>query len=439
MEKGRKKGKLFTLVLGGIAVLGIVGAIVYHSGVFMKKDYIVQIDHAITAEDFLKADGKQVVNAKGEQVQLRGTNIGGYMLREFWMSPVKKTLEVRDENSIYEMLEERFGTEKMYELIGAWRDGFFTEADFDNIDALGANCIRLPLWYRNLVDENGEFYENAFARIDWFLEQAGKRGMYVVIDMHGAPGSQNGKDISGVDGESHQEETTYFFFGEDADAHQALYLEIWKTIATRYAGNPIVAGYDVLNEPFCEYRYNGTHTENELHSVLWDIYDRAYQTIREVDSEHMVIFEAVWDPSDLPDPERMGWENVMYEYHNYNYGDYDNLGGEQIKNMQKKLNLIKLANYNVPSYMGEFCYFDNLDAWDEGLKLLNDAGIHWTTWTYKTTSGNGNWGLYTHPSDLGKINFNRATEEEILAFCARLGESVPNEGLLEVVGKYMKE
>lgn len=439
MKKSRKKGTVLALVLGGIAALGIAGAIMYFTGGFMKKDYIVQIDHAISSEDFLKAEGKNVVNAKGEQVQLRGTNIGGYMLREFWMSPVTKTLEVRDESTIYAMLEERFGTEKMYELIAAWRDGFFTEADFDNIEALGANCIRLPLWYRNLVDENGEFYENAFARIDWFLEQAGSRGMYVVIDMHGAPGSQNGKDISGVDGESHQEETTYFFFGEDAAEHQALYLKIWKTIAERYVGNPVVAGYDLLNEPFCEYRYTGTHTENELHSVLWDIYDRAYKTIREVDQDHIVIFEAVWDPSDLPDPERMGWENVMYEYHNYNYGDYDNLGGEQIKNMQKKLALIKLANYNVPSYMGEFCYFDNLDAWDEGLKLLNDAGIHWTTWTYKTTSGNGNWGLYSHPSDLGKINFNRATEEEILAFCARLGECVPNEGLLEVVGKYMKE
>lgn len=438
MEKKGRNGKKTVILLGALVVL-IVAVVLLCLRVTMKADYITQIDHALSSDDFLKADGKLVRNAKGEQVRLRGTNVGGYMLREFWMSPVTKTLEVRDESSIYNMLEERFGTEKMYELIGAWRDGFFTEADFDNIDALGANCIRLPLWYRNLVDENGEFYENAFARLDWFVEQAGKRGMYVVIDMHGAPGSQNGKDISGVDGESKQEETTYFFFGEDAAEHQELYLKIWTQIATHFAGNPAVAGYDVLNEPFCEYRYTTTRSANEMHKVLWDVYDRAYDAIRAVDPDHMVIFEAVWDPSDLPDPDDMGWENIMYEYHNYNYGDYDNLGGEQIKNMQKKLNLIRLADYNVPSYMGEFCYFDNLDAWDEGLKLLNDAGIHWTTWTYKTTSGNGNWGLYTHPSDLGKINFNRATEEEILAFCARLGESKPNEGLLEVVEKYMKE
>lgn len=439
MEKKGKKGKPVLIAAGIILLLGIATLVLTRLVTPMEKEYITQIDHPIAQEDFLKADGKLVVNARGEQVQLRGTNIGGYLLREFWMSPVTTTLEVRDEITIYKMLEERFGTEKMYELVNAWQDGFFTEADFDNLDELGANCIRLPFWYRNLVDENGEFYENAFQRLDWFVEQAGKRGMYVVLDMHGAPGSQNGKDISGVDGESHQEETTYFFFGEDAAQHQELYLKIWKEVATHFAGNPVVAGYDVLNEPFCEYRYTTSRSAGELHSLLWDVYDRAYETIRSVDADHMVIFEAVWDPSDLPDPESMGWENVMYEYHNYNYGDYDNLLGEQIKNMQKKINLIKIANYNVPSYMGEFSYFDNLDAWEEGLKLLNVEGIHWTTWTYKTTAGNGNWGLYSHVSDLGKINFNRATEEEILEFCARLGETTPNEGLLELVSQFWKE
>lgn len=439
MEKKRKFGKKGAWLLGGLVAVGLAVALILGLEGSMKKEYTVQIDHAITADDFLKADGKLVRNAKGEQIQLRGTNIGGYLVREFWLSPVKTTLEVRDESTIYKVLEERFGTETMYELVAAWQDGYFTETDFDNLKELGMNCIRLPMWYRNLVDENGAFYENAFARLDWFVEQAGQRGMYVILDMHGAPGSQSGKDTTGVDGESHQEETTYFFFGEDAAAYQQQYLDIWTEIATHFAGNPIVAGYDLLNEPFCEYRYTTTRSEKELHNLLWDVYDRAYQAIRAVDADHMVIFEAVWDPSDLPDPVSMGWENIMYEYHNYNYSDYDNLNGTQITSMKKKLRLIQAANYNVPSYMGEFCYFDNLDAWDEGLELLNDAGIHWTTWTYKTTSGNGNWGLYSHVSDLGKVNISRDSEEEIRAFCARLGEVNPNQGLLEVVKKHLEE
>lgn len=439
MEKKRKFGKKAVFLLGGLVALCVVAALVLGLEGTMKTDYLVKIDHAIAADDFLKADGKLVRNAKGEQIQLRGTNIGGYLLREFWMSPVKTTLEVRDESTIYQVLEERFGTQTMYELVAAWQDAYFTETDFDNLQSLGMNCIRLPIWYRNLVDENGDFYDNAFERLDWFVEQAGQRGMYVVLDMHGAPGSQNGKDISGVDGESHQEETTYFFFGEDAASYQQQYLDIWTQIARHFAGNPVVAGYDVLNEPFCEYRYTTSRSENELHSLLWDVYARAYEAIRAEDADHMVIFEAVWDPSDLPNPATMGWENIMYEYHNYNYGDYDNLNGTQISSMKKKLRLIQAANYDVPSYMGEFCYFDNLDAWDEGLALLNEAGIHWTTWTYKTTSGNGNWNLYAHVSDLGKVNISRDSEEEIRSFCARLGEVTPNEGLLEVVRKHLEE
>lgn len=436
-HKKQKKGKTIALILAGVAALGIAGAGLHHAGTVQSKDYIIQINHSISDSDFLRTEGKLVVNAGGQQVQLRGTNVGGYLLREFWMSPVTKTLEVQDEITIYEMLEARFGTETMRELNKAWQGNFFTEADFDNLDQLGANCIRLPMWYRNLVDENGEFYADAFVLLDWFVEQAGQRGMYVILDMHGAPGSQSGKDTSGVAGDG--EATSYFFFGDDAAKNQELFLEIWTKVAEHYAGNPVIAGYDVLNEPYCEYRYTTSRSANELHEILWDVYDRAYEAIRAVDPDHMVIFEAVWDPSDLPNPEDMGWENVMYEYHNYMYGDYSNLNGEQISSMKKKLGLIKAANYNVPSYMGEFCYFDSLEAWDEGLALLNEAGIHWTTWTYKTTSGNGNWSLYHHVSDLGKINMLRATEEEIRAFCDRLGEVKPNEDLLEVVGKYMEE
>lgn len=102
MERKSKKGKVLALALCGIAALGIAalgiaGALLFRSGKDMNKEYITQIDHALTSGDFLKADGKLLRNARGEQVQLRGTNIGGYLLREFWMSPVTKALEVRDE------------------------------------------------------------------------------------------------------------------------------------------------------------------------------------------------------------------------------------------------------------------------------------------------------------------------------------------------------
>ena len=216
----------------------------------------------------------------------------------------------------------------------------------------------------------------------------------MILDFHGCPGSQNGSDHSGKDGVNKKEEASEFFFGDNASKNQSLFYKIWEDIAVRYKDNPVVAGYDLINEPYCTYRYNSklTKSETELHKILWEIYDEAYKRIRKIDSNHVIIMEVTWDPIDLPDPKDYGWENVMYEYHQYTNSDLNNLTGAQVKGMEDKLNKIANANYNVPSYMGEFSFYYNIEAWEKGLELLNKSGINWTTWTYKTMYSQGNWG-----------------------------------------------
>lgn len=393
----------------------------------------------ITDKSFLKAVGKDLRNdhGNGKAVMLHGTNAGGYLLQELWMTPTLSTVHVKDETSIYSHLESRFGKEKARELEAAYRDSYWTAQDFDNVRDLGANCIRLPFWYRNLTDVNGDLRSDAFARIDWFVSEAGRRGLYVILDMHGASGSQNGSDHSGVDGERDKKGASGFFFGVNAKRNQKRFLELWKAIAARYKGNPTVAGYDLLNEPYCTYRYDSGLPDGELHSLLWDVYDAAYRTIREADPDHVIIMEAVWDPVDLPDPAQYGWENVMYEYHNYLYGDYDNEQGRQIANMEKKLGLIAKADYPVPSLMGEFNYFGNYDAWDKGLALLNKAGIHWTTWTYKTMADCGNWGIYHHAGKTGKINLENTPFESIKEAWGAMNDVTANTDLIRVLKKHM--
>lgn len=394
----------------------------------------------ITEKSFLKAVGKDLRDdyGKGKAVMLRGTNAGGYLLQELWMTPTLRTARVKDETTIQAHLESRFGKERARELEEAYRDSYWTERDFDNARELGANCVRLPFWHRTIVEESGELREDSFARIDWFVSEAGKRGLYVILDMHGAPGSQNGSDHSGVDGERDKKGASGFFFGDEAERNQKRFLDLWKAIASHYRGNPTVAGYGLLNEPFCAYRYNSGLSDAALHSLLWGVYDAAYRTIREADPDHVIIMGAVWDPVDLPDPARYGWENVMYEYHNYLYGDYDNAQGKQISNMEKKLGLIAIADYPVPSLMGEFNYFTNYDAWDKGLALLNKAGIHWTTWTYKTMAECGNWGIYHHANATGRINLERASFEAIKESWNAMDEVTPNDKLIQVLKRHMQ-
>lgn len=388
---------------------------------------------------FLKTKGKTILTqkGKGQVIQLRGVNLGGYLLQEFWMTPTRPSTNVKAEIDVYEYLSETYGEERMMELINIYQDNYFTEEDFDKLAALGINLIRLPFWYRNIVDGNGAFLDGWHDRFDWFLEEAGKRGIYVMLDFHGAPGSQNGSDHSGVDGQDEKEAASLFFYGDETLVanNQALYLDIWETIALRYKDNPVVAGYDLLNEPYCTYRYNASVPVNELHSTLWDIYDQAYHRIRAVDPDHIIVMEATWDPSDLPDPKDYGWENVVYEYHNYHYGDYNNENNGQIQNMQKKINLIQRANYDVPSFMGEFSYFNNYDTWDHGLALLNENDIHWTMWTYKVTSNYGNWGLYHHTG--GDINIESIDDKKLAVIWSKVGDSRPNQALIDVVKKHL--
>ena len=197
----------------------------------------------LTGEDFLTASGKYLQNKKGGRVVLRGVNAGGWLLQEFWMSPVERTKNVRAESDARAVLAARFGKQKAAALIGAWQDSFWTTEDFDNCSRLGMNCVRLPFWHKNIVGEDGEFLPDAFGRLDWFVKEAGERGLYVILDFHGAPGSQNGRDHSGIDGGSDKKRASRFFFGEDAEQNQELFYKIWEAIAAACA---VVSGSTVV-------------------------------------------------------------------------------------------------------------------------------------------------------------------------------------------------
>ena len=183
-------------------------------------------------------------------------------------------------------------------------------------------------------------------------------------------------------------------------------------------------------------------SDKALHELLWGIYDKAYDVIKAEDPDHVIIMEATWDAVDLPNPKDYDWENVMYEYHNYLYDDYDNVGNGQWKSMRTKLEGVYYANYDVPCFMGEFNYFNSIDAWDSGLDLLTNAGVNWTVWTYKTTSKNGNWGLFHHPKDMDLgVNIEKKEFDEIKDEWAKVNTSFANENerLAEVIGKWCKE
>lgn len=336
----------------------------------------VKASAALGSNDFLKVKGTQIRKAKGngDVVYLRGTNAGGWLVQENWMNPTNAS----DQRTMMDTLANRFGTSTRDELVATYEDNYWTAQDFDNCAKMGMSVIRLPFTYMNLCDDNGNLKSNAFSRLDWFVQNCSQRGMYVILDMHGAFGSQNGMDHSGEVNDGKQ---LYYNQGNKDKT-----LNLWKKIAEHFKGNPAVAAYDILNEPGIK--------AAATYSLHWDFYNEIYNAIRSKDSNHIIIMESCWDADNLPRPSQYGWKNVAYEYHYYPW-NAQNSSSAQKSYFSSKVSDIANHNYGVPTFVGEFTCFEQDNGWKSAMSTFNSQGWHWTTWSYKVT-GNSSWGIYNH-------------------------------------------
>lgn len=329
---------------------------------------------------FVRASGEDLVLSKtGEKVMLRGVNVGGWLMTENWMCPTAHNTNKigRCQYEIEDALIAKFGAEKTEALYDVYRDNWLRAEDFKNIRALGLNTIRLPFGWRELITRDGKPIEKGFGRIDWFLDQCERNGLYAILDMHGVPGSQNGRDHSG--------EVREHTFTSDP-AMQDLCEKLWLEIANRYRDREVVAGYDLMNEP------EGAPGGNTSTNGVMEICDRLYRSIRNVDTNHLIFVEACWEPQDMVPPSKFGWKNVCYQYHFYEWGK--KTAQEINAGTDRHVKVEKTRGHKVPMLVGEFNLFDPEEAWAYGLDTYNKQGWHWTIWTYKVIGKKTNWGLY---------------------------------------------
>ena len=125
-----KKYKKWILGIVFLMILACIAVVVY----IRVFDSAVK-ENPITEDDFLKIEGQKVTNRKGEEILLKGTNLGGWLLQEYWMCPVKGSDKVEQwsNSETLDVLTERFGEEKTQELINEFQDNWITEDDIQNI------------------------------------------------------------------------------------------------------------------------------------------------------------------------------------------------------------------------------------------------------------------------------------------------------------------
>lgn len=368
---------------------------------------------------FLKTDGTVLKDhsGKGDAVILRGTNAGGWLVQEAWMCPTNSV----DQKSTIRIFTERFGKERAEELLAVYENHWWTLQDFDNAKELGFNVLRLPFAWFHLLDDEGKLRAETLAKLDWFVENCAKRDMYVILDLHGAPGSQNGRDHSG--------DTSGSVLYKDENAKKRT-VSLWEQLAEHYKGNPAIAGYDLLNEPEGDETERAPWGEKQL-----PFFDELYRAVRRVDGDHIIIMNAVWEPADMPHTDRYGWENVIYQYHFYGWDGIDDVE-EQKRFTDSKVVMEQEANHQVPVLVGEFTLFEEPESWKYALKVYEEQGWSWTTWTYKCVEM-GWWGIYrsTRESTPG-VDVNRDSYEEIAEKWSRVDTAsgfVKNQEFAEIL------
>jgi endoglucanase len=341
---------------------------------------------------FVTTQGKGFISPTGKPLLLKGINLGNWLLPEGYMFKFKTASSPR---LIQTVVNELVGEDEGRRFWKTYRENYITREDIHFIKQSGFNSVRVPFSYRLFVSEGepqkleGPGYELLDRVVDW----SRKEGLFVILDMHAAPGGQTGDNIDDSWG--------YPFLFESAES-QELTVNIWRKIAARYKQEPTVVGYDLLNEPIAHY-----FDTSSLNPKLEPLYRRIVAGIREVDKNHIVFLGgAQWDTNfkvfGPPFDDRLA-----YTFHKY-WMDVNKGAIQEYLDFRDK--------YKVPVWMGESG--ENTDEWIASFRvLLEQNNVSWCFWPYKKLDATSCIASINRPTEWEAIvtfaNGPRTTFEEV--------------------------
>ena len=317
------------------------------------------------AESFVTIQGQDLMKPDGEKLFIQGTNLGNWLNPEGYMFRFRKTNSPR---FINEMLCQLVGPDFTNKFWKAFKDNYVTREDIRFIKSTGANTIRLPFHYKLFTDEDYmgiTANQDGFQRIDSLVEWCRESELYLILDMHDAPGGQTGDNIDDSYG--------YPWLLESEESQQ-LYCDIWRRIAEHYKNEPVILGYELFNEPIAPYFSN----MDELNSKLEDVYKKGAAAIREADRNHIILLGgAQWNGNFKPFKDARFDDKIMYTCHRY--------GGNPTKEAIQSIISFR-DSVNLPMYMGEIGH--NTNEWQAAFcEVMRQNNIGYTFWPYKKMDG----------------------------------------------------
>lgn len=226
---------------------------------------------------FIRVDGVKLVDGNEEEFRIKGMCFGNNV----WAKPSEPVVTHHDEKSYAELAE------------------------------LGFNTVRFYMNY-NLFEEDDAPYEYKESGFDWLDQNivwAKKHGIKLILNMHVPQGGfLSASDVS--------------FWKKSWNAKR--YKALWCEIAERYAEEPTILGYGLMNEPFLPKQ----RTYDDALQLYYGLMEELTKEIREVDPYHVFFVERPYGVVDDAGKVEYPWgdvgacrvledENVVYEFHFY--------------------------------------------------------------------------------------------------------------------------
>lgn len=319
---------------------------------------------------FQRTDGEKIIDGNGNEVLWRGMGLGGWMLQEGYMlgtSGPQHELEAR--------IDELVGREKRDEFYEAWWANHMRKIDVDSLASWGFNMIRLPMHYKlytpPIEDEpvSGEitWIDKGFIMTDSLVKWCKANDLYLILDLHAAPGGQGeNADISDYD----PSKPSLW----ESDLNKEKTIALWKKLAERYADEPTIVAYDLINEPnwgFQNHASDPNGCAESQNTPLWNLQRDITKAIREVDTNHIVVIEGNCWGGNYAGLPQLWDDNLVISYHKY--WNYENDVAAAVNMRQSR---------GVPVWLGETG--ENSNTWfTNTVRALESNNIGWAWWPMK--------------------------------------------------------
>jgi len=340
----------------------------------LKTTFVFLLFSQLVSAQYLHQKGKYIVDGNDKEFIIRSMGLGGWMIQEGYMLETSKF--ANPQYQIRAKIESLIGKPNTDIFYNAWLQNHCTQADVDSLAAWGFNAIRLPMHYNLFtlpIDEEpvpgaDTWLPKGFEMVDNLLDWCEKANIYLILDLHAAPGGQ-GKDAAISD-----YNTSKLSLWESPENRRKT-IALWRQLAARYANKTYIGGYDLINETNWAFtsggNMNGCGETNNL--PLRELYVNITKAIREVDKNHLLFIEGNCWAGNFEDLTPSWDTNMAYSFHKY--WNPTNVG-----TIQSNINMRDAQN--VPLWMGESG--ENSNQWFyETIKMLETAHIGWSWWPLK--------------------------------------------------------